>query len=117
MDETTVNEIEETNTSQNAENNESASEVTFDESAELVDVISDEEDEEVEVIISPYDRKGKWYVLHSYAGYENRVQQNIETRMRSMNVEERSSFRWKTLSNLKTVKKLLLRKKFSQVMF
>ena len=89
MDETTVNEIEETNTSQNAENNESASEVTFDESAELVDVISDEEDEEVEVIISPYDRKGKWYVLHSYAGYENRVQQNIETRMRSMNVEER----------------------------
>ena len=44
MDETTVNEIEETNTSQNVENNESASEVTFDESAELVDVISDEEE-------------------------------------------------------------------------
>ena len=65
-------------------------EVAFDEAAELVDVVSsDDDDDEDEIIISPYDRKGKWYVLHSYAGYENRVQQNIETRMRSMNVEER----------------------------
>jgi transcriptional antiterminator NusG len=61
--------------------------VELDESAELVDVI--EEDDEDEKVVSPYDRPGRWYVIHSYAGYENRVQQNIETRMRSMNVEDR----------------------------
>lgn len=61
-------------------------EVALDESAELIGVTDEDEDE---VAVSPYDRPGRWYVLHSYAGYENRVQQNIETRMRSMNVEER----------------------------
>ena len=24
---------------------------------------------------------GKWYVIHSYAGYENKVKTNLETRM------------------------------------
>ena len=68
-----------------------AVEVSIDESAELVDVISEmqDDDDEEEVVVSPFNKPGKWYVLHSYAGYENRVQQNIETRMRSMNVEER----------------------------
>jgi transcriptional antiterminator NusG len=61
--------------------------VAIDESAELVDVVDEDDDEPVAV--SPFNRPGKWYVIHSYAGYENRVQQNIETRMRSMNVEER----------------------------
>jgi len=66
-------------------------EVSIDESAELVDVIdeNDDDDDEEEIVVSPFNKPGKWYVLHSYAGYENRVQQNIETRMRSMNVEER----------------------------
>ena len=27
---------------------------------------------------------GKWYVIHSYAGYEKRVKQNIETRKQSL---------------------------------
>lgn len=67
-----------------------AEEVSLDESAELVDVIDENVDEdEEEVVVSPFNKPGKWYVIHSYAGYENRVQQNIETRMRSMNVEER----------------------------
>jgi|APTNR8051073442_1049403.scaffolds.fasta_scaffold12219_3 transcriptional antiterminator NusG len=63
----------------------------IDDSAELVDVIdeAEEDDDEDEIVVSPFNKPGKWYVLHSYAGYENRVQQNIETRMRSMNVEER----------------------------
>lgn len=65
-------------------------EVAIDESAELVDVIDEDADEDDdEIVVSPFNRPGKWYVIHSYAGYENRVQQNIETRMRSMNVEER----------------------------
>jgi transcriptional antiterminator NusG len=31
---------------------------------------------------------GDWYVVHSYAGYENRVKQNLETRIQSLNMEE-----------------------------
>src|SRR5690606_4843729 len=30
--------------------------------------------------VSPYDRPGKWYVLHTQSGYENKVRQNIEDR-------------------------------------
>ena len=38
---------------------------------------------------SPYDRPGSWFVIHSYAGYENKVKQNLESRIASMNMEER----------------------------
>jgi len=38
---------------------------------------------------SPFDRAGDWYVVHTYAGYENKVKQNLASRVRSMNVEER----------------------------
>ena len=38
---------------------------------------------------SPYDRPGRWYVLHTQSGYENKVRQNLEARTRSMNMEER----------------------------
>jgi transcriptional antiterminator NusG len=38
---------------------------------------------------SPYDRPGGWFVVHTYAGYENKVKQNLASRVRSMNVEER----------------------------
>ncbi len=38
---------------------------------------------------SPYDRPGQWYVIHSYAGYENKVKSNIESRIVSMNIEDR----------------------------
>jgi transcriptional antiterminator NusG len=31
---------------------------------------------------------GDWYVVHSYAGYENRVKHNIESRIASLNMEE-----------------------------
>ncbi|WP_179852847.1 transcription termination/antitermination protein NusG [Streptomyces sp. 1331.2] len=31
---------------------------------------------------------GEWYVIHTYAGYENRVKQNLEQRAVSLNVEE-----------------------------
>ena len=31
---------------------------------------------------------GDWYVLHSYAGFENRVKQNLETRSVSLNMED-----------------------------
>ena len=31
---------------------------------------------------------GEWYVVHSYAGYENRVRANLESRTQSLNMEE-----------------------------
>ena len=31
---------------------------------------------------------GDWYVVHSYAGYENRVKTNLESRIMSLNMEE-----------------------------
>ena len=33
-------------------------------------------------------QEGDWYVIHSYAGYENRVKQNLENRTMSLNLEE-----------------------------
>jgi transcriptional antiterminator NusG len=31
---------------------------------------------------------GDWYVIHSYAGYENRVKTNLENRIGSLNMED-----------------------------
>ncbi len=31
---------------------------------------------------------GDWYVVHSYAGYENKVKSNLETRIQSLNMED-----------------------------
>jgi transcriptional antiterminator NusG len=56
------------------------------ESAELLDVV---EEEAPPAEPSPYDRVGDWFVVHTYAGYENKVKQNLASRVRSMNVEER----------------------------
>ncbi len=41
------------------------------------------------LVESPYDRPGRWYVVHTYAGYENKVKSNLESRIVSMNVEDR----------------------------
>lgn len=38
---------------------------------------------------SPYDRPGRWYVLHTQSGYENKVRTNLEARSKSMNMEDR----------------------------
>jgi len=59
---------------------------------EVVDVLGASDDEgeleEEEITESPYDRPGQWFVVHSYAGYENKVKQNLESRIASMNQEE-----------------------------
>ena len=36
---------------------------------------------------SPYDRPGKWYVLHTQSGYEKKVKEKIEARAKSLNME------------------------------
>ena len=37
---------------------------------------------------SPFDRPGSWFVVHTYAGYENKVKQNLEQRIRSQHAED-----------------------------
>jgi transcriptional antiterminator NusG len=60
--------------------------------ADLIDVVDEDDVEEEEEVapreLSPYDRPGDWFVVHTYAGYENKVKQNLASRVRSMNVEE-----------------------------
>jgi transcription termination/antitermination protein NusG len=53
----------------------------------LEEGFDDEEDEPP--VESPYDRPGSWYVVHTYAGYENKVKSNLESRIASMNMEDR----------------------------
>jgi transcriptional antiterminator NusG len=59
------------------------------EDADLLDVISDDGDDDTPMEPSPFDRPGEWFVVHTYAGYENKVKSNLESRVRSMNMEER----------------------------
>ena len=61
-------------------------------SADEVDELFSEDEEEEEEYVrppSPYDRPGRWYVVHTYAGYENKVKSNLESRISSMNMEDR----------------------------
>jgi transcription termination/antitermination protein NusG len=48
----------------------------------------DIEEDAPQARISPFDRPGSWYVVHTYAGYENRVKSNLESRINSMNMED-----------------------------
>jgi transcriptional antiterminator NusG len=54
---------------------------------ELVD--EDEEGEAEPPPPSPYDRPGRWYVVHTYSGYENKVRSNLFNVMASRNMEDR----------------------------
>ncbi len=60
---------------------------------EAHDEVVDAEDLLVEAatpaIESPFDRPGRWYVVHTQSGYEKKVKQNLEARTSSMNMEER----------------------------
>ena len=50
------------------------------------DLFAEEADSEP---ISPYDKPGKWFVVHTQSGYEKKVKQNLEARTASMNMEGR----------------------------
>ncbi len=49
----------------------------------------DAEAAEVDEPRSPYDRPGKWFVVHTQSGYEKKVKQNLEARKESMNMGDR----------------------------
>ncbi len=60
------------------------------EAIDIEDLLDEEiEDDEFIPVESPYDRPGQWYVVHTYAGYENKVKSNLENRIASMNMEDR----------------------------
>ncbi len=50
-----------------------------------------DEDEEVDPVQEFKDallmKSGDWYVIHSYAGYEKRVKENLESRIRALEME------------------------------
>jgi transcriptional antiterminator NusG len=50
---------------------------------------ADDDDEGRPAAVSPYDKPGRWYVVHTYAGYENKVKSNLYSRSASMNMEDR----------------------------
>jgi transcriptional antiterminator NusG len=60
-----------------------------DSEAPIAAVVTEEAPEEPAKPESPYDRPGSWYVVHTYAGYENKVKSNLESRISSMNMEDR----------------------------
>ncbi len=66
---------------------------TDEEAAESADAEAEEEPEVEVDPVAEFREKlrtapGEWYVIHTYAGYENRVKQNLEQRSVSLNVED-----------------------------
>ncbi|HWH30091.1 MAG TPA: transcription termination/antitermination protein NusG [Mycobacteriales bacterium] len=63
-----------------------------DHAAEAVDRAGDSAQEDLdpaeELRRTLQDLPGDWYVIHSYAGYENKVKANLESRISSLNVED-----------------------------
>lgn len=41
-----------------------------------------------EIEVHPYKRPGKWFVIHTYAGYEQKVKGNLDNRIAAMNMED-----------------------------
>ncbi|MFD9396686.1 transcription termination/antitermination protein NusG [Streptomyces sp. NPDC060000] len=66
------------------------------EDVEAEDVVDEAEEEEPAEPVDPVvalreelrTLPGEWYVIHTYAGYENRVKTNLEQRAVSLNVED-----------------------------
>ena len=73
-----------------ASNDETAGGAAEGESAEGADESAEEEEvDPVEELRTALRRApGDWYVIHSYAGYENKVKTNLETRAQTLDVED-----------------------------
>ena len=56
--------------------------VTLDDDGQVLD------DPLVEFRRALHNAPGDWFVIHSYAGYENRVKGNLENRIQSLNMED-----------------------------
>jgi len=56
---------------------------------ELGGWVKDDDEEEPLPVESPYDRPGRWYVVHTYSGYENKVRSNMGNVVASRGLEDR----------------------------
>ncbi|MEU4246159.1 transcription termination/antitermination protein NusG [Amycolatopsis sp. NPDC026612] len=63
----------------------SGEDVVLDETAEPA---ADDEDPVAKLRSELLAAPGEWYVVHSYAGYENKVKTNLETRTQTLDVED-----------------------------
>jgi transcriptional antiterminator NusG len=68
---------------------------TPDDTVEAADAIEDEAADEPEEVDPATEMRealrrapGAWYVVHSYAGYENKVKTNLETRIQTLDMED-----------------------------
>ena len=112
------------NTDVNAEANAEKSAEAAESAEDAADKKSTAEDEVAEVdptdagaiAVAEFSKKlrtleGKWYVLHTYSGYEKRVKANVESRVQNFGLKIRFSrlkCQWKKLkSTQKKVRKLL----------
>lgn len=58
-------------------------------SIEGAEVLEEDDLFEAPRVQSPYDRPGRWYVVHTQSGYEKKVKQNLEARIASMGMGDR----------------------------
>src|SRR5262245_38160624 len=70
-----------------------ATDVAADGQEESLEGLELEEEEKPDDAREEFERElrmlpGDWYVVHSYAGYENRVKTNLESRIQSLNMED-----------------------------
>ena len=87
--------------------------------AETADVVDEDElleDEEPAAprVQSPFDRPGRWYVVHTQSGHEKKAQQNLAARTASMNMEDRifeSVIPMEDVVEFKNGKKVVVQKK------
>ncbi|NVN50349.1 transcription termination/antitermination protein NusG [Mycolicibacterium hippocampi] len=56
------------------------------EAADSAEVADEDEDPAVALKKELRLKPGEWYVIHSYAGYENKVKANLETRVQNLDV-------------------------------
>jgi transcription termination/antitermination protein NusG len=57
--------------------------------AEAAQVDVDAADESVDAEAAPVEEQpGDWYVVHTYSGYENKVRQNLEHRIKTMDMTD-----------------------------
>jgi transcriptional antiterminator NusG len=78
--------VDEATDDESADDEATEDEATEDEAAAVA--APSEEDALAEFMREMRMQPGDWYVIHSYAGYENRVKTNLESRIMSLNMED-----------------------------
>ena len=90
-------EVDEANTEAVSQSEGTDEDTATDESADSTEVADSTEADSAEVADEDEDpavtlkkelrlKPGEWYVIHSYAGYENKVKANLETRVQNLDV-------------------------------